>query len=71
MSKLNFTKDEFDYLVDKCMFNEEQIAIFELLNKDYTRIGVLMKLQEKNLYMSERTLDRKIKKIKDKIKRVI
>lgn len=71
MTKFNFTKDEVEYFIDKCMLNDELSKILILLNMGYSRIQVLMKLQEYNYFMSERTLDRKIKTIKNKILRVI
>ena len=71
MTKFNFTKDEVEYFIDKCMLNDELSKILILLNMGYSRIQVLMKLQEYNYFMSERTLDRKIKTIKNKIIRVI
>ena len=66
MSKFNFTKDEFEYLVDKCMFNEEMTTILELLIKNYSRTQIAMKLN-----ISEATLDKRIKFIKKKIMRVL
>lgn len=71
MSKFNFTKDEIEFFIDKCMFNDELSKILILLNQNYSRTQVLMKLQDDNYYMSERTLDRKISFIKKKINRVI
>lgn len=71
MTKFNFTKNEVEYFIDKCMLNDELSKILILLNMGYSRIQVLMKLQEYNYFMSERTLDRKIKTIKNKILRVI
>jgi len=66
MSKLNFTKDEFEYLVDKCMFNEEYALILELLIKNYSRTQIAMKLN-----ISESTLDKRIRFIKKKILKVL
>jgi hypothetical protein len=71
MSKFNFTKDEVEYFIDKCMLNDELAIILKLLNMGYSRIQVLMELQKYNYFMSESTLDRKIKTIKKKIIRVI
>lgn len=66
MSKFNFTKDEFEYLVDKCMFNEEYALILELLIKNYSRTQIAIKLN-----ISESTLDKRIKFIKKKILKVL
>lgn len=71
MSKINFTASEIDYFIKECMFNEEYALILTLLNMNYSRIQVKMKLEDKGYYMSERTLDRKISYIKKKIIRVI
>jgi hypothetical protein len=71
MSKFDFTKAEINYFIDKCMLNEELALILTWLNMGYSRIQVKMMLEEKKYYMSESTLDRKIKKIKKKIIRVI
>ena len=66
MSRFNFTKTEFQYIVDEGMFNDELKEIFELLIKDYSRVQIAMKLN-----MSERTLDKRIREIKNRIKRVL
>lgn len=66
MSKFNFTKDEYEYLVEKCMFNEEMALILELLIKNYSRTQIAMKLN-----ISESTLDKRIRFIKKKIIRVL
>jgi hypothetical protein len=71
MSKFDFTKAEIEYFIDKCMFNEELALILTWLNMGYSRTQVKMMLEDKKYYMSESTLDRKIKKIKKKIIRVI
>jgi hypothetical protein len=71
MSKFDFTKAEINYFIDKCMLNEELALILTWLNMGYSRIQVKMMLEEKKYYMSESTLDRKIKKIKKKIIKVI
>ena len=66
MSKFNFTKDEYEYLVEKCMFNEEMALILELLIKNYSRTQIAIKLN-----ISESTLDKRIRFIKKKIIRVL
>ena len=71
MSKFDFTKAEINYFIDKCMLNEELALILTWLNMGYSRTQVKMMLEEKKYYMSESTLDRKIKKIKKKIIKVI
>ena len=48
------------------MFNDELKEIFELLIKNYSRAQIAMKLN-----MSERTLDKRIRVIKNKIKKIL
>lgn len=71
MYKFDFTKDEYEKIIDKCMLNDELAKILEYRIKDYSRTEILMKLQDDNYFMSERTLDRKIKKIINKIKKIL
>lgn len=62
----DFTKDDYEYLVDKCMLNEELADILKLLIKGESRVQIAMKMN-----LSEATLNRRVKKLKDKIKRVL
>lgn len=62
----DFTKDEYEFLVDKCMFNEELAKILKLRIKGYSITQISMKLN-----LSERTVDRRIRTIKNKIKKVL
>lgn len=64
--KFDFTKDEYEMIIDKCMFNEELSKILEMKIKGYSRVQIADKL-----HLSERTLDRRIKKIKNKILKVL
>lgn len=66
MAKFDFTKSEYQFIVEECMFNDELKEIFELLIKNYSRTQIAMKLN-----MSERTLDKRIRVIKNKIKRIL
>lgn len=62
----DFTKDDYEYLVDKCMLNEELADILKLLIKGESRVQIATKMN-----LSEATLNRRVKKLKDKIKRVL
>ena len=66
MAKFEFTRTEFEYIVEECMLNDELKTILEMLIKNYSRIQIAMKLN-----MSERTLDKRIREIKDKIKKIL
>lgn len=62
----DFTKDEYQYIIDKCMFNEELSTILKMRIEGYSIIQISMKLN-----ISESTVNRRINKIKKKIKKVI
>lgn len=62
----DFTKDEYEMIVDKCMLNEELSKILELRIKGYSITQISMMLN-----LSERTVDRRIRLIKNKIKKVL
>ena len=66
MAKFDFTKSEYEYIVEECMFNDELKTILEMLIKNYSRTQIAMKLN-----MSERTLDKRIRVIKNKIKKIL
>lgn len=61
-----FTKEEFEKIVEKAMLNEELTKIFEMKIKDYSNTKIAMEL-----HISERTLSRRIKELKKKIMRVL
>lgn len=66
MSKFDFTKKEIADIKSKIYLSEEEEKILDmrLLNYSITKIAIEMN-------MSDRTINRNIKKIKDKIRRVI
>ena len=62
----DLTKSEYEELKDKLMLNEELSQILEMKIKGYSVIQISMKLN-----ISERTVNRRVKKLKQKIMRVI
>ena len=66
MFKLNFSKKEYENIKNKIFLNEFQERIFEYRIKEYsiTKMAMLENC-------SESTINREIKKIKNKIKKVI
>lgn len=66
MTKFDFTKQEIADIKSKIYLSEDEEKILDmrLLNYSITKIAIEMN-------MSERTINRNIKKIKDKIRRVI
>ena len=66
MLKIDLTREEYDELINKLMLNEFQERILEYRIKEYslTKMSMLE-------HCSESTISREIKKIKNKIKKVI
>ena len=66
MTKFDFTKQEIADIKSKIYLSEDEEKILDmrLLNYSITKMAIEMN-------MSERTINRNIKKIKDKIRRVI
>lgn len=62
----DFTKDDYEYFVNKCMLNEELSKILELKIKGESNIKIA-----DTLNISDATLSRRIKLLKKKIKRVL
>lgn len=66
MFKIDLTREEYNELINKLMLNEFQERILEYRIKEYsiTKMSILE-------HCSESTINREIKKIKNKIKRAI
>lgn len=61
-----FTRTEYEQICQECMLNEEYKKLFEMKIKGYSRPKMAMELN-----VSEPTLDVMIKKLKNKIKKII
>lgn len=67
--KFDFTKFELNYIIENANFTDEQLKIFNLLtgkNGRETIVAISFKMS-----MSESTVKRRIKEIKNKIKRLL
>ena len=64
--KFEFTKQEQEYLTEQCNFTEqeEQIFKYRIKGKSIVEISMLM-------YISEMTVKRRIKSIKNKIHKIL
>lgn len=69
VNKLDFTKFELDYILQNANFNDIQLRIFKRLTDKYGRQKIVKIAIEENI--SERTVSRTIKQIKNKIKRLL
>lgn len=67
---LDFNKAEYDYFIENCGFTDRQIEILNLRRRGLSIIEISM-YEGKHLPTSTRTVDREIRKIKNKILRVI
>lgn len=69
VNKLDFTKFELDYILQNANFNDIQLRIFKRLTDKQGRQKIVKIAIEENV--SERTVSRIIKQIKNKIKRLL
>ena len=64
--KFDFTKDEYEYLKEKLMLNEEMSKILEMKIQNKSIVQMSMELN-----VSESTISRRVDKLKKKIMRVL
>lgn len=69
VNKFDFTKIELDYILQNANFNDIQLRIFNRLTDKVGRQKIVKIAIEENI--SERTVCRIIKQIKNKIKRLL
>ena len=69
VNKLDFTKFEIDYILQNANFNDIQLKVFNRLTDKHGRQKIVKIAIEENI--SERTVSRIIKQIKNKIKRLL
>lgn len=62
----DFTKDEYEYLKEKLMLNEELSKILEMKIKGYSITKISLELN-----MSESSVNRRIKQLKRKITKIL
>lgn len=62
----DLTKDEYNYIKDKLMLNEEMSLILEMKIKRYSITKMSIELN-----MSESSVNRRIKELKRKIKKIL
>ena len=68
-SNLDFTKPELDYILENANFTEEQERIFKMLTGRQGRLSIVNIAFRMN--MSESTVKRRIRQIKNKILRLL
>lgn len=66
MYKFDFNKSEYDYFIDECPFTDEEIEILSLRRRGKSVCCIAMRMN-----LSERTVQRRIKSINNKILKAI
>lgn len=69
VKRFDFNKFELDYIIDNANFNDLQLSIFKRLIDPHGRQTIVKISMEENI--SERTVNRVIKQIKNKIIRML
>lgn len=62
LKRLDFNKSEYEYFIENCNFTDRQIEILNMRRKGLSIVRISMEL-----FISERTINREIKNIKNKI----
>ena len=66
MSFFEFTKTDYDYIVNECMLDDEYKKLLEYKIKGYSRVKIAMELN-----VSEYTVDKMTQKLKKKIRKIL
>ena len=66
MNKLDFSRSEYQYLIEECCFTDEELAVLGLRRKGKSIIAISLELN-----ISESTVSRRIKSICRKISKAI
>ena len=69
VKKFDFVKSELDYILENANFTVEQERIFKMLTSKYGRASTVSIAMKMN--MSESTVKRRIRQIKNKILRLL
>lgn len=69
VKRFDFTRNELEYILNNANFNERQQKVFERLTDRKGRQTIYQIAMEMNI--SDRTVNREIKKIKHKIYKII
>lgn len=66
LKRLDFNKKEYEYFIENCNFTDRQKEILDLRRSGKSIVEISLKIP-----VSTRTVDREIRKIKNKIIRLI
>ena len=66
LKRLDFNKSEYEFFMENCNFTDRQKEILDLRRKGFSILSISCKI-----FVSERTVNREIKRIKNKILKII
>ena len=66
MKYFEFTKQDYEKIVDECMLDDEYKELLEYKIKGYSRIKIAMKMN-----ITEYTVDKMLQKLKKKITKIL
>lgn len=66
MNYFEFTKKDYEYIVEQCMLDEEYAKLLEYKIKGYSRVKIALELN-----VSEYTVDKMLQKLKKKIMKIL
>lgn len=66
LKKLDLNKFEYDYVIEVCNFTEREKKILDLRRQGKSIVAISLET-----YLSERTINREIKNIKEKILKIM
>lgn len=66
MNYFEFTKKDYEYIVEECMLDEEYQKLLEYKIKGYSRVKIALELN-----VSEYTVDKMLQKLKKKIMKIL
>lgn len=66
MNYFEFTKKDYEHIVEECMLDEEYAKLLEYKIKGYSRVKIALELN-----MSEYTVDKMLQKLKKKIMKIL
>lgn len=68
--KNGLTEPECERLRRQCNFSDEELAVFNLRVKNLSVVEIQQKLAQQNMPLSEPTIWRRLKSVKEKIRRI-
>lgn len=68
--KTEFTEPECERFRRECNFTEEELAVFNLRVKNFSVVEIQQRLNGQGLMLAESTIWRRLKSIREKIRKI-